>query len=159
MHLFSFINTDYFCPLFELYFIPRCLYSCLTSFRNEGLPSVANLHRDRITWLNMAPGLALARTDTNINCTPWSYQNELCLSCCLLVFVSFPTPSFCMCFNYEKWFCLKIGFAWKLFCLRSECRNIGSLVLQMSHVCPKFFTLFPWLTIQGILLLKTWISI
>lgn len=118
MHLFSFKNIVFIYFPFELLcFIPHCSYLFLASCKNEGLPSVANLHCDRIAGLNMAPGLSLARTNTNISHTLWSYQNEPCLGC-FLVFVCLPflsIPNFCMCFNYDKWFCLNIGCAWKVF--------------------------------------------
>lgn len=91
----------------------------------------------------MAPGLALARTNTNISHTPWSYQNELCLGCCFLLLVSFPflkIPSFCMCFSYDKWYCLKIGFAWKVFCSRLNPWTLGVMYCRwvMYAPCPLY---------------------
>lgn len=149
MHLFYFINIVFiFIPFELLCFILRCSYSCLASFKNEGLPSVANLHCDRITGLNMAPGLALARTNRNISHTSWSYQNELCLGCCFLVFVCLPflnIPNFCMCFNYNKQFCLNMGFAWKVFCSRLSLWMLGVIYCRWVMYTPCFSHSFiPW---------------
>lgn len=125
---------------FELYFIPCCSYSSIASFKNDGLPSVANLHCDRVALLNMAPGLALVRNITTISHTSWSYQNEQCLGCCLVCFSSFPkTPGFCMCLIMEKWFCLN-GFAWEVFCLRLN----WCWVLYISHIHCMFSVIIPW---------------
>lgn len=116
VHLLSFINSDFFFPFELLWFIPCCSYSCLSLFKNKGMPSGANVHRDRIIWLDVAPGLALARTNTNISHTHDPTRMSYAWAVFSSVSFSFlKTLSFCMSFSYDKWSSLKIGFAWNVF--------------------------------------------